>query len=289
MDKQYLEVSIPKWTERAANEDAASASAGRLVVSDGAGGCGVFAGEWAQWLVSHLSPTVPITNFEQLDEWVDNLWEPFYNQYEQRAKAGDGMLLNKFYAEGSCATVAAAWKGKADAWTWMTYGDSVVFHYNLHTRRLEYSFSRLADFSQPPHLVSCKDALDPVGFRSGTFHTAKGSVVFAASDALAHYLLMMYALSCPADFARELSEERASGSANAQLLRIAETMQFDFDHDVLRPLLRSAVSEADFSAYLQSLWHKGILDVDDCTLVAAFDSECFSLFDDSTISSCNIQ
>lgn len=289
MDKQYLAVSIPKWTERAANEDAASASAGRLVVCDGAGGCGVFAGEWAQWLVSHLSPTIPLTTFEQLDKWVDGLWEEFYDQYEQRAKAGDGMLLNKFYAEGSCATVAVAWKAKADEWTWMTYGDSVVFHYNLHTGRLEHSFSRLADFSQPPHLVSCKDPLDPVGFRSGTFHTAKGSVVFAASDALAHYLLMMYALSCPADFATELSEERTSGSANAQLLRVAETMQADFAHDVIRPLLRATVSEADFTAYLQSLWHKSILDVDDCTLIAAFDSEYLSMFDDSTVSSCNIQ
>ena len=37
------------------------------------------------------------------------IWEPFYNEHEERAKEGDGILLNKYYNEGACATIAAAW------------------------------------------------------------------------------------------------------------------------------------------------------------------------------------
>ena len=65
--------------------------------------------------------------------------------------------LNKFYNEGSCATVAAAWKTNDEECRWIAYGDSVVFHYN------------------PPRLVSCKDPLDEEGFRSGVFHIDNAS------------------------------------------------------------------------------------------------------------------
>ena len=69
-------------------------------------------------------------------------------------------LLNKFYIEGSCATVAAAWQTNDDECRWIAYGDSVVSHYNRHTGLLQHSFTRLADFSNPPRLVSCKDPLE---------------------------------------------------------------------------------------------------------------------------------
>ena len=65
--------------------------------------------------------------------------------------------LNKFYNEGSCATVAAAWKTNDEECRWIAYGDSVVFHYNH------------------PRLVSCKDPLEEEGFRSGVFHIDNAS------------------------------------------------------------------------------------------------------------------
>lgn len=51
----------------------------------------------------------------------------------------------------------------------MAYGDSVVFHYNVQTGILEHSFTKLADFSNPPRLISCKDPLEEEGFRCGDF------------------------------------------------------------------------------------------------------------------------
>ena len=75
----------------------------------------------------------------------------------QRGLHSNVRLLNKFYNEGSCATVAAAWKTNDEECRWIAYGDSVVFHYN------------------PPRLVSCKDPLDEEGFRSGVFHIDNAS------------------------------------------------------------------------------------------------------------------
>ena len=208
----------------------------------------------------------PLSSFTELDEWVDGIWEAFYNEHEERAKDGDGILLNKFYNEGSCATVAAAWKTNDEECRWTAYGDSVVFHYNRHTGLLEHSFTRLADFSNPPRLVSCKDPLEEEGFRSGIFHLDDTSVVFAASDALSHYVLMMYELSKSEEFESELMELRMKQTSNSQLLQIAEKEYFHFADDVLYPLLRSADSEVDFKELMESLHTKRLIDIDDYTL-----------------------
>ena len=48
--------------------------------------------------------------FEELDSWIEQIWEPFYNDCEESAKLEGGMLLDKFYDEGAFATLAAIWK-----------------------------------------------------------------------------------------------------------------------------------------------------------------------------------
>ena len=182
-------VSIAKLNDHAPNEDAVFCAPQCIAVSDGAGGCGLYADEWSQYLIEHLPKDTPICSFIELDTWVDSIWEAFYNAKEECAKEGDGILLNKFYSEGSCATIVAAWKTDENECRWAAYGDSVVFHYSHKTGLLEHSFTRLADFSNPPRLVSCKDPLEAEGFNSGVFHLDNTSEVFAASDALSHYIL----------------------------------------------------------------------------------------------------
>ena len=90
-------VSIAKFNDHVANEDAFYSSDTCIAVSDGAGGCGLFANEWSEYLVKHLPKDKPVVSFKELDEWVDGIWEPFYNEHEERAKEGDGILLNKYY------------------------------------------------------------------------------------------------------------------------------------------------------------------------------------------------
>lgn len=263
----YRGVSIAKPAEHSANEDSFWQSEKCVAVSDGAGGCGLFANKWSEYLIEKLPKDRPITTFGDLDTWVDGIWESFYDEYEEEAKEADGILLNKFYNEGSCATIASAWFTQHGECRWMAYGDSVVFHYSMKTGRLEHSFTRLADFSRPPRLVSCKDPLEEEGFKAGTFQLDDTSVVFVASDALSHYVLMMYELTRRNEFTIELDEERGNASGNAQLLMTAESLNFDFEKDVLTPLIDSSVSEEAFRSHMEKLHSEGLLDMDDFTFV----------------------
>lgn len=90
--------------------------------------------------------------------------------------------------------------------------------------------------------------------------------MFAASDALSHYVLMMYELSKSEAFESELMELRMKRTSNSQLLQMAEKEALKFYDDVLNPLLRSVDSEADFKELMESLCVKKLIDTDDYTL-----------------------
>ncbi|MCF0195861.1 MAG: hypothetical protein HUK03_01205, partial [Bacteroidaceae bacterium] len=96
-------LSIAKPGQGTVNEDSAKAERNVIAVSDGAGGGGIYADLWSKYLTDNL-PENPITSFEELDNWIASIWEPFYNDCEERAKTGDGMVLRKFYEEGAFAT-----------------------------------------------------------------------------------------------------------------------------------------------------------------------------------------
>ena len=67
------------------NEDAVMAHDNVIAVSDGAGGGGLFADKWAQYLLAKL-PTKPINSFISFDNWIDSIWENFYSSQERIAK-----------------------------------------------------------------------------------------------------------------------------------------------------------------------------------------------------------
>ena len=92
-------------------------------------------------------------------------------------------------------------------------------------------------------------------------------VVLIASDALSHYIMMMYELTKTKEYGAELAEEYLKASGNSQLLKTAETMKFEFGQDVLQSLLDATSSDSLFEQYLKKLNSEGILDLDDFTLV----------------------
>lgn len=225
-------LSIGKIGEDLVNEDAVVAKESLIAVSDGAGGGGVFADLWSRYLVENL-PDDPINDFPAFDKWIDSIWEQFYNECEEKAKVEGGMLLNKFYDEGSFATLVAVWKNGQ----WISYGDSVAFCYDKNTRKLQHSFGRVADFNNPPYLVNCKDSLNEQGFKSGQFDVHPDCVIFAASDALAHYILMMYELAHNDKYEEELQEALNAQTKNSNFIKAAMHLRrIDFSKDVIQKL-----------------------------------------------------
>lgn len=260
MRTQYF--TTEKNESHVLNEDAIRAGANFIAVSDGAGGGGLFAEKWSGYLLQHL-PDSPIESADALDAWIGDIWEPFYNQCEQEAQQMKSLSLEKFYEEGSFATLAAVWKVAPHQCRWITYGDSVAFCYNRQTKILEHSFGRLADFNRPPYLINCKDELDKQGFRQGFFTTNEHSLVFVASDALAHYLIASYECIHPDYFADELTEALTSGHKQAQFIQMIQARQAkDFYKNILAPLCRK-IHKRQLKKFLYRLEREKLLAHDD--------------------------
>lgn len=228
-----------------------------IAVSDGAGGGGVFADKWSQYLVKNV-PTTPITTFEEFSEWMEKIWNPFYDEYEKVAQEQGGMLLNKFYDEGSFATLVVAWKSESNKIKWIAYGDSVVFCYDRKTGELKHSFTSLQDFAKPPYLLNWKDEPQTEGFSAGEFYIDGDVNVFACSDALAHYVIMMYEVAC----GRPIPE---TNDKNSDIIALVKTMKVNFKRDVINPLLK-ALQHNKLEQYCVDKYHKGLLALDDYSL-----------------------
>ena len=255
-------ISIAKFEEGIINEDAAIAKENVIAVSDGAGGGGVFAERWSQYLVNHL-PDKPIKNYKVFDKWIDEIWEPFYNDCEKEAKKIGGLFLNKFYDEGSFATLVAAWKNGM----WISYGDSVAFCYNKKTGKLQHSFTRLVDFNNPPYLINCKDPLNVGGFKRGQFKIDSDCFVFAASDTFAHYILMMYKVANKEKYADELEEAINAQTKNSNSIKTAMALEsVDFEMDVIR-IIHNCFTKPIFKSHIKGLKKKGLKGHDDYSLV----------------------
>lgn len=258
-------VSIAKFEEGVLNEDAVRANPNFIAVSDGAGGGGVFAERWSHYLVYNL-PNVPITTFEELDTWIDGIWEQFYNECEIWAtKQHDGLFLKKFYDEGSFATLATLWADENEM-RWMTYGDSVVFHYNFRTHMLEHSFGQLQDFNNPPYLINCKDPLRPEGFKVGSFKGDEDSVYLVASDTLAHYILMMYLVTDIEQNEIQLNAAIEAHSKNSMMVKTALLLNKVDYSQVIKKLLNCANNSGNFKRHIESLKRKGFIGHDDYSL-----------------------
>lgn len=262
-------ISLAKFENGVINEDAVFPRKGVepmgnnvIAVSDGAGGGGVFAERWSQYLVDHL-PEKAIMNFQAFDKWIDGIWEPFYNEHEEIAKKEGGMFLNKFYDEGSFATLVAVWKNGM----WISYGDSVAFCYNRKSKELQHSFTRLADFNNPPYLINCKDPLDEKGLRKGQFNIDKNCIIMAASDTLAHYILMMYEVANKNRFAEELKAAIDAQTKNSNFIKTAMSIDgLDFEKDVICKLL-NCFTWPILKSHIKGLKKKGLIGHDDYSFV----------------------
>lgn len=258
--KSYC-VSIAKPNQGQVNEDAAIARENLIAVSDGAGGGGIYADLWSRYMLQNLN-YAPIRGFSDFNAWTNDIWESFYNECESMAKLKGGMVLQKFYDEGSLATIAAIWND-GDKCQWISYGDSVVFHYNPKADILEHSFAELKDFNNPPYLVNCKDEPVEQGFRSGTFNTDKDSIVFCATDALSHYIMMMYQIGHLDIYSKELEDSIRCQTKNSVIERNALERKVNFKKDVISKLIGCKGNKANFRRWIQSLLRQNLLALDD--------------------------
>lgn len=179
-------ITLPKREPNPLCEDASRLIPGRLLaVADGAGGGGLYADLWAQYLIEHLPTEAGFANAEALDGWLSGIWEEFYNACERQAQQSGSFYLNKFYDEGSFSTLAALWRVSPRSYYWVAYGDSVAFHYSRRRGTLSHSFGALRDFHSLPTSSTARMSFAP---RASARATLQSSLVIAYSSRVMRWL-----------------------------------------------------------------------------------------------------
>ena len=247
------------------NEVAVMAHDNVISVSDGAGGGGLFADKWAQYLLAKL-PTKPINSFISFDNWIDSIWENFYSSQERIAKNLAPIALNKFYTEGSFATLAAIWKIEETVY-WISYGDSAIFCYDYDSHELFCSVNKLVEFNDAPHLISTNNPLIMDGFKYGTCSASSSKVFFCASDALSFYILASYYFHKGDKNNKQLMEVINSCSKNANIVRnIITNKSLDFENDILNKLQRASRNKHNFTLHMMRIFRAGLIAHDDYSI-----------------------
>lgn len=254
-----------------ANEDAVRATGRLLAVADGAGGTGIYAGEWARYLVACL-PEQPITTFEGLDTWLAGIWQPFFERYREQPASPE--VLAKFMEEGSAAALAAIWlpENPDEPATALAFGDSVALCYDPQHHTLSSTHPDLAAFAGAPTLLNWKTEPRPEGLSICEWPAHPEAVLLVCSDALAQYLLGAFALQRDdAESRAALTQLRQQPHRLAAYLEKLTDAGFDRKNwytEVLRPLLDAAQDAALFRSHLYERCAAGWLLPDDYALAA---------------------
>jgi hypothetical protein len=261
---RYQSVAKNDGFGKTVNEDCLRSKLPSIVVSDGAGGTGLFADKWSAYLCERIS-LKPICNFEDLCVWQDSIWEDFYNEYKPIAE--EKGIGGKFLEEGSSATLVALWQVE-EQFYWCTYGDSVLFHFDKKALKFA-NINNPSQFNQSPWLLNWKDTPNEKGFQAGTFTLEKGDKLLVATDTLAQYILIAFLTSTNTNEAL-LNELAESGSRLAncyqQMVNVGYT-DLSFHSDILTPLRQNLDSEQDFESYLQKLYQQDVIGLDDYSLI----------------------
>ncbi|MBQ2587919.1 MAG: hypothetical protein II576_01530, partial [Prevotella sp.] len=138
--------------------------------------------------------------------------------------------------------------------------------FNLEIFALLIMSSVLAIGNNPPYLINCKDPLEKKGFRTGKFKITKDCILFATSDTLAHYILMMYEVTHFEHYAEELQEAINAQTKNSNFINTAMEMNaIDFLKDVIQKLKNSNRGFL-LKNHIKGIKKKGLIGHDDYSI-----------------------
>lgn len=162
------------------------------VLSDGAGGVGLFAAEWAKqltkWVVEFFSerPILSVLDFESVI--VDN-WEAFQTEQLRKVAAG-GAQFDKFSTQGSLATILALWQVDAATFHVFAIGDTCVIKVSDDTIQVfPEAYANTELFANGPTLVSLFEPLALDSEVSQSFDLKPGEKIILATDAVAEHCI----------------------------------------------------------------------------------------------------
>lgn len=259
---------------RSENEDAVRVSGdGRIfAISDGAGGTGVEAHRWSQYLLEKL-PAAPLESFADLQSWQDAIWQAYFDDIHQSLEKNNPDALHKFLSEGSSATLAAVWlsrKGKSIKATVACYGDSVAMLFRPKTGEVWTNIASMDIFLDSPFLLNSNEPPVEHGYFE-TWPLKKGDWLLLASDTLGQLLLgSFYLLQEPEKHESEFRSIKNSPLRYAAIFEELEAYHKKNTSDwllLLGEIWEHLESAEKFEGYTNGLRSFGVLGLDDYSAV----------------------
>ena len=235
-------------------------------LSDGAGGTGFYAAEWAEYLCRKL-PETPFESKEAFSEWFEGIREPFLTLKRAEATLNFPDILEDYNREGSSATLVVVWPLEGNHVRVLSYGDSAAFLFDSAGKLKQRTIPRLVQFTEDPYLLNSTEPLLPEQLLWETWTLDLNDTLLMASDALSQWILIQYALHTP-ELQPEIEETLATpyGLGNL-IIRCQEAHDSSSDFlTVLSRLTEACQSENNFANFTRELFQKGQLALDDYTL-----------------------
>ena len=120
------------------------------------------------------------------------------------------------------------------------------------------------------YLINFLDKIKPDGVKTGSFEISSDSVLIVATDALSHYILMMYMLTHSDLYAAELNQALSAATKNSNYIRAAQSLpKIDFYTDVIKKFF---LSDYNLTRHLARLYKDGLIAFDDYSVVGVSSS-----------------
>ncbi len=268
--RRNIHFTTNKIGDSSTNEDAVISTPNIIAVSDGAGGCGIFAERWSKYLLDNI-PSCGFDSFDIFNQWTESIWQLFYDSIDAQLKDYDNFVGNKFNKEGSFATLAAVWI-EGDKAKYCCYGDSAIFVFDRVGKSMQFmSLEDVMQYDKNPYLINWKDLPTESAFRCGEVEIGENSMIFVASDALSALLTMAYYTQY--DSSRLEACLQSDGKLKVVAESVKEYMEGrDFYEDLLLPISKCG-NNREFRAAITNLHKEGVILDDDFSIAISHFAE----------------
>ncbi len=253
-----------------------------FAVSDGAGGSGIFASDWAKTLLENL-PKEVFKNVEDLDAWIGEFWEEFYHKQQDfiqkmEDKFLQSLVKTKFQEEGSNATLLSVWIEAENKINCVTFGDSTFILYDKETKKCEFFvYNSLEEYENNPFLLNFLHETPKQGFFKKEFQISNQKTLYLVTDAVAQYLHCAYLAQENPKLLAEISQKPLKISQKAKTF-LEELEKFknqeentnfnaNFFENILKNLNAHLENQESFENFLNNEYQKGLILRDDYTCV----------------------
>jgi hypothetical protein len=245
----------------------------RIALCDGAGGAGVFCGDWAKTVAKSV-PEDPGFFKSHFENWYQSIGETFYNHITSNKDLSDPVLSSKFYQQGSLTTLLALWiDTQNETYSCAGIGDSLLFHFqNRGNWELKSIFPvhDINSIQSHPHLLRWNN--ETIAFPAFDEQPIyENSMFILCSDSVARWIIIMLDLINPyilvqAGLNKSFQESLSSESIKARKEIAYSNLQVHNATELLNHIKTITQTEVDFRNAIAKMINSGSLEEDDLTI-----------------------